>query len=364
MFFHQYKYRIKYFTKQKMSIFWILLFPILLGSLFRFTFGSDISKFEQFSTVSVAVVGEARTPSNERFLQVLKSVSYEKGEKIFLVNETDKKEAETLLEQDKVDVIITMDEQRTMSVKKSGIAQSITKSFMDQYARTEVANHTITSKDFVEKITVNGSKTSFLIQYYYALIAMTCLFGYGLGLLNANDIQANLSAIAARRCVSPSHKMKLILADNLAAITVHLSCILLACLYLRFVLKVSIGQQPAYFALTLLIGSIIGITMGLFAGVIIKTKSSTKDGILAAFSLLMSFFSGLFYAKMKDVVEKNVPLLNRLNPAALITDCFYCLTVYNDTTKYFSSLFILIVIAVVLTCISFFIIRRVRYESI
>ncbi len=33
---------------------------------------------------------------------------------------------------------------------------------------------------------------------------------------------------------------------------------------------------------------------------------------------------------MKNIIEQSFPLLNRVNPAALITDALYCINVYED----------------------------------
>ena len=51
--------------------------------------------------------------------------------------------------------------------------------------------------------TINGSA-----QFFYALIAMTCLYGCFIGFGSAITLQANLTALAARRCVTPTHKLK------------------------------------------------------------------------------------------------------------------------------------------------------------
>ena len=67
---------------------------------------------------------------------------------------------------------------------------------------------------------------------------------------------------------------------------------------------------------------------------------------------------------MKDIVEKNLPVFNRINPAALITDCFYSLNIYDDLTVYLRSLISLAVISMLLCLGSFFMMRRKKYASI
>ena len=59
-----------------------------------------------------------------------------------------------------------------------------------------------------------------------------------------------------------------------------------------------------------------------------------------------------------------MPIINKLNPAALITDAFYCINVYDDPVRMKTNLMTLRLMAVVLTAGSFLVVRRVRYDSI
>lgn len=77
-----------------------------------------------------------------------------------------------------------------------------------------------------------------------------------------------------------------------------------------------------------------------------------------------SFLSGLMNNTMKDLVEKNMPVINRINPAALISDAFYCINVYDDMSRYYRNLFTLAVMSITLVTASFLLIRRESYDSI
>lgn len=70
-------------------------------------------------------------------------------------------------------------------------------------------------------------------------------------------------------------------------------------------------------------------------------------------------------SNMKDLVEKHAPIINRINPAALISDAFYCINVYNDTAPgYYRNLVTLAVMSAAFVMASFLLIRRNRYDSI
>ena len=104
--------------------------------------------------------------------------------------------------------------------------------------------------------------------------------------------------------------------------------------------------------------------MGLFVGSLGKLSEGIKVAVILAISMVCSFLAGLMNSNMKDLVEKHAPIINRINPAALISDAFYCINVYDDTARYYRSLATLAVMCVVLVMASFFMVRRERYDSI
>ena len=93
-------------------------------------------------------------------------------------------------------------------------------------------------------------------------------------------------------------------------------------------------------------------------------KEGGKVAVLLAISMTCSFLAGLMNADMKYLVERSFPVMNRINPAAVITDAFYCINVYDDPVRFDRSLITLAVMCVILTMASFLLIRRERYDSI
>ena len=62
--------------------------------------------------------------------------------------------------------------------------------------------------------------------------------------------------------------------------------------------------------------------------------------------------------------QKNMPVINRINPAARISDAFDCINVYDDMSRYYRNLFTLAVMSIILVTASFLLIRRESYDSI
>ena len=82
MIFHNYLYRLKCIVRDRTMMFWSMLFPILLATLFNMAF-SNISSAESFSKINVGIVDNSEYRENTFFVNSLKSVSGE-GERDFI----------------------------------------------------------------------------------------------------------------------------------------------------------------------------------------------------------------------------------------------------------------------------------------
>lgn len=67
---------------------------------------------------------------------------------------------------------------------------------------------------------------------------------------------------------------------------------------------------------------------------------------------------------IKNSIEDKLPILNRVNPAVLVTDCLYALNVYDNYDRYFRNILILTGMAVCLLGASILVLRRNKYASV
>ncbi|MDD2362676.1 MAG: ABC transporter permease [Oscillospiraceae bacterium] len=380
MFLFHYTNRLKCLLRDKETVFWTLLFPILLASLFNIAFGSITSATETFSPVSTAVIDNRAYQNNIPFKEALKSVS--SGDQPLLkVSVLSREEAEQKLKKGEISGVITVSDSISLRVLNTGINQSLLKSFLDEYLQTEkTVNAIIKSnpsaikdgllssladrRSYTDEISFSGAEPDTMLAYFYALLAMTCLYGSFWGLRNVTDIQADLSPLGARRSVSPTHKLTSIVSDQLAALTLHFTEILITLCYLGFVLGVDFGERGVLVVLTGFVGSVTGISFGTFIGSVIRKNEKMKYAILNGVSLAMSFLAGLMFVDMKYIIAKNVPLLSYINPAALVADAFYSLNIYESLTRFYLNIGILCVISVLLSAASYMLVRREKYASI
>ena len=103
-----------------------------------------------------------------------------------------------------------------------------------------------------EENLVNDNPDS-MISYYFSLIAMAILFGGYFGSKCGREMNANTTNKGLRKCISSVPKVKFIIAEFLATITLHIISLLVLLLYMVLVLRLNIGNQFGYIALTCMV---------------------------------------------------------------------------------------------------------------
>ena len=356
-------------------IFWPLVFPLVLGTFFYFAFG-NINEAD-FQTVPVAVV--KKDTADTFFLTYLDQVEKSSPD-LLKAEEMPEKEALEALQDKKIKGIYYVGKDPSLTVAGTGMEESILQTVLDSCGNTRATITNImkknpqmdmktmktllSSQDLVKEGSLGGRTMVGYVQFFYALIAMACLYGCFIGFGSSIGIQANITPLAARRCVTPTHKLKLILTDQLASFALGYMDVIILILYLRYILNLDFQGQMGKMLVVSFFGSLIGVSMGMFIGSFGKMQEGAKIGIMLGISMVSSFLAGLMNGNMKDIVEKSAPFVNRINPASLIADAFYCINVYDDTARYYRSLATLAVMCVVLVMASFFMVRRERYDSI
>ncbi len=387
MLFHNYKYAMKTLFKNKPLIFWTFAFPLILGTLFSMAF-SDIEKEEQLKTIPIAIVKET---SNQNSMITSIFEHLKNGEEpMFQISYEEEKDAKALLENKKIDGYLILSEPLKLIVKENGINQTILKFVTEEIIQTEevmknVAKLEIEDKNMLaenlyqsvylklekwkeenqtELVNISNKNLSYTMIEFYTLIAMTCLYGGMLGLYLINQNLANQSANGKRISISPTLKGKVIITNALAGYTVQLIGIALLFFYTICFLKIDYGENVFFIVLLTLIGCFAGLSLGIMIASVFKTNENTKTGIVIAFTMLCCFLSGMMGITMKYMVDKNIPILNQINPASMITDGFYSLYYYDTLDRYYFNIFSLCIFSILMLALSIRSLRRQTYDSI
>ncbi|BBF42903.1 hypothetical protein lbkm_1589 [Lachnospiraceae bacterium KM106-2] len=376
---HLVKYHILNILRGKTLVFWTFFFPILLACLFKAGFGQYIDETTKVNPVPVAVVITDEKASKE-FIAVLDSLSQKNEDQLFTTKKVSSKQADKLLNKEKVDGVILAGTSISLKVANSNVNQSILKTFIDEYNHQaalikdiatkhpdKIAQLTesLKSNDHLEEVTLSGRHFSVYVQYFLALICMAIMFGTMFGMENANILQADISDLGERMNITPTHKLKLILATAISSITVLFVEIILVTLFIHFCIGIAIIEEPVLFYLAILCGCIIAVTLGQFITILCKNKSDNFcSNLLAGITMLCSFLSGLMVGDISYKIEQYAPIINKINPNNVMKDAFYSLNVFSDYHRYTIDILSLLAMAVLFTGISYFITRRVKYANL
>lgn len=376
MFLHNLFYEIRVSLRAKNLIFWLMLFPIILGSLFKVAFSGIYEKTTVFSTIPCAVVGNEQ---DEILHTVLNSVM--EGENALLtVTYTNEKNALQMLENGEIIGIFYADDRLSLTVAGEGLEETILKSFAEQYnAQQTVIKDTIENNPMqvqavidtlsadvsaTTEIPLTQGNTDNFIAYFYNLIAMVAMYGSITGLHISIGAQANLSALGARRNCSPTPKSVSLAAGLLGSYLVQGICMVICVTFEAFVLKIDFGERLPLVYVGALLGGVMGVSMGFFVGAINHFSEEAKVSISFAFSMLCCFLSGLMVENMKPIMATYVPWFNNINPAAVVCDSFYYLNIDSGYERFIGRLVIMVIISAVFTVLGFLMSRRKKYASL
>lgn len=349
-------YRLKRLLRNKSLFFWSIIFPIGLATFFFLAFGDVTEKDTGFETISVAVVQEGEDGTLTSFLTEMAN-----GDKKFfaLTEVASREEAEVLLLEDKVETVIINGEEPSLLLSENGLSATVVKTVLDGYLQSKkliieaMATGTVAqvAAALSEEVTVlstrefEGANSDPMIQYFQALIAMASLYGAMYGLMNAQELRASISALAARRVAAPLGRGKMVLADVAASFAIQYVQFLLIIAYYLLVLRINFGHVNGLLFLAGALFSLFGVAIGYFIGCAVK-KENIQDAIMMSCVMFSCFLGGLMVGTMRIILEQSAPIVNRINPATLIANCLHQLCIMGNVKGYAECM-----ISIVIWCI-------------
>lgn len=372
--------RLKILLKQKSNLFWVLFFPIILSCFFYVALRSAYS--EDLNTMPVAIVDETNNSTEfSYFKNMMEEINLSDNKNMFDITYTDADEAKDLLDKSEVVSYIVFDGDLQMYVNNSDVEQSIIKSVLESFKKVSnsIVNLAVLNggnisdinieklyqnDDYIFESSIMEAKPSVVLNHFYSLIAMACLFSSMYGLREITDIQANLSSKGMRLNITPTHKYKLILSSIFAAFTIQIVSNIILILFLAKVLNIDFGERTLLVMLTCIVSSLTALFFGTAVGAMSKKSLDFKSGILNGITMFGCFLSGLMVVNLKFYIAKFIPFMQYINPANLITDALYSLYYYASLNRYLLNISLLMVFAVIFAIITYFMARRSQYASL
>lgn len=382
MFFHNLKYSLKSLIKNKGLLFWTFLFPLLMATLFNMAFGNWVES-EKFESIDIAIIKNSYYEDNEVAKRVFESIS--SGEdRVFNITYVSDDVALKLLNDDKITGYIKYyDGGSDITVKSNGVSATIIKSVVDEIDTYNVMFNDLIEKELTSSFDINKAVTEAInrieniqvktkdvsvkkldiaVIEYYSLLSMTCLYGGFIALTCISNSLASISSRGKRVEVAPTKKSVIILSSLLSSFIVQMIGVLLLLAYLKLI-GVNLYANVLGLMVVTVLGVLAGIALGLLISVVNNKNEGVKFGIVIAVSMACSVLAGLTGVSLKYVVDSNFPIINKINPAAMITDGLYALY-YEDISRFNYNMISLIIFVVVLVLISVVSLRRKKYDSI
>lgn len=382
MFFHNLKYSLKSLIKNKGLLFWTFLFPLLMATLFNMAFGNWVES-EKFKSIDIAIIKNSYYEDNEVAKRVFESISSGK-DRMFNITYVNDDVALKLLNDDKIAGYIEYYDGGTdITVKSNGVSATIIKSVVDEIDTYNVMFNDLVEKELTSSFDIDKAVTAAIKKFeniqvktkdtsikkldiavieYYSLLSMTCLYGGFIALTCISNSLASISSRGKRVEVAPTKKSVIILSSLLSSFIVQMIGALLLLAYLKLI-GVNLYANVLGLMVVTVLGVLAGIALGLLISVVNNKSEGVKFGIIIAVSMACSVLAGLTGVSLKYVVDSNFPILNKINPAAMITDGLYALY-YEDISRFNYNMISLIIFVVVLVFISVVSLRRKKYDSI
>lgn len=377
------------------AVVWTLIFPIILATVFNFMFEPMRAK-TSIEAIDVAVVANDSWNASP-FSTVVETLAEADEPLIALHAVTSEQEARDLLEQGAVDgVYLVEPSERTprviLSPAGSGaggdtsydVNRSIIESIVTSYLQSEALIQQATASNPaaladaeaveralsldvpVREVSLTHAQPDAMVIYYYALLGMASMFAAQLAEEHVWRLQPMASAEGARRAVSGTSRMRLLIPTVGACWAVSSAFLAIAFGYICLTAHIDFGGREALCLAGTTAASLLSCGIGAVVGALPgRLEKDSRSGLLAAVTCLLSLFAGLYGApamELADAVVRAFPAAAWLNPVCLIRDMFYSVYYYDTLVPFTLRLLACCGIAVALLSGATWLLRRSAHE--
>lgn len=395
---------------------WALVFPLVLMSVFAMMFGplDDMEDMEpirivmvdserdaaDFKTSDYADIGAFSSPVSEEeaFREFIDAVSTGDDRLLDVTFTTSSEKAVEIIEDSYstdyayAGYVQLVDGKPHVNIAEAssasgmeGVEASILVMLMDEYtSKSELlksmlienpealANSAVMESVFNQvkattQIDVTRNQPRESVRYYFALLGMAALFGANLSLIAFQRMKPNVSALGARRMIGSLSHSKEVVATLIACWIVSFACLIVAYIYMRFVIGIDFADRDFECILVVATASMAAMALGCAISAIPKVPEEGKTGILTGIVCFAALFAGLYgqpTMELADMIADNFPIVTWINPASQIAQAFYSIMYYDNMIPALTHIAALIAISAVLFFLSVGSIRRQRYASI
>ena len=220
----------------------------------------------------------------------------------------------------------------------------------------------------VREVSLTHAQPDSMVRFYYALLGMASIFAAQLAGEGVWHLQPTSSAAGARRAVSGTSRMRLLIPTIGACWAVSTTFLAIAFGYICLTAHIDFSGREGLCLVGIAASSLLSCGIGALVGALPgRMGSDSRRGILTALTCLLSLFAGLYgepTMELADTVAHVFPAATWLNPVCLIRDLFYTVYYYDTLIPFALRLATCMGIAAALLTVSAACMRRSAHEHL
>lgn len=220
----------------------------------------------------------------------------------------------------------------------------------------------------VREVSLTHAQPDSMVRFYYALLGMASIFAAQLAGESVWHLQPTSSAAGARRAVSGTSRMRLLIPTIGACWAISTTFLAIAFGYICLTAHIDFSGREGLCLVGIAASSLLSCGIGALVGALPgRMGSDSRRGILTALTCLLSLFAGLYgepTMELADTVAHVFPAATWLNPVCLIRDLFYTVYYYDTLVPFSLRLAACAGIAAVLLAVSAACMRRSAHEHL
>ncbi|MDO5732875.1 MAG: ABC transporter permease [Eubacteriales bacterium] len=332
------------------AAFWTTAFPIFLATLLAISVGKIPDK-NQLKPISIGYEENTLTSQVLKKLPFIEAKQLVGDDHIQLIEENQ--------------LVGYLNKAGEFEIIKDGLAQGVLAQIITQtdQIRSLGANARFVRPE-IKWAVPSPKQVNPLILIFINILALFSFYSYFGGIALCSMVQANLSTFGQRLSLSPISKFEMISALSLAASVVNLINNLILILYIQFVLQKPVISNPFASLAILLFANFIGLSFGILVGTIAKVSENAKIMIGVSILMILSTLSGATYPALRIMIRTHAPILEKLNPVAVIFKAYAEANQPGSVAGAPPALFLLAGIGVIVFALSIQILNRRSFKTL
>ena len=172
-----------------------------------------------------------------------------------------------------------------------------------------------------------------------------------------------MTYFGARRDISPGSRWIFVIGGFISNILINIIFNIILLIFIGFVLKLDLFTNIYQSILIIILGNIYGASLGMFLGSV-KVKNLNITAILTGLNILLSSFAGMTGPDLKNKIDYVFPLVNKLNPIALLTNNLYRVNILDTSSHMVLDSSIMLLYTLGLLIGSYLFLRGKQYDSL